>query len=629
MKKNRKKYDIAVIGGGHAGIEAAVIAARMGLSTVLVTLDRSKIGVMSCNPAIGGLAKGQLVREIDALGGVMGKLIDEAGIHFKMLNTSKGPAVQSPRAQADRTLYINVSHKMISMTEHLDVIEDMATGVHVKSGQIRGIYLKNTGLITVRAAVLTAGTFLNGIIYIGMNKLEAGRAGEFPAKGMTESLNELGFVSDRLKTGTPPRLHRDTIDYSKTIIQEPDRIPKPFSYSTQKIEQAQVNCHITHTNLRTHEILKEGFDRSPMFTGRIKGRGPRYCPSIEDKVNRFADRERHQLFLEPEGYDNIEVYVNGFSSSLPADIQEKAIRSVRGLEKSKILRLGYAVEYDYFPPNQLKYTLETKSVENLYFAGQINGTSGYEEAAAQGLMAGLNAALKLKKTGHFILKRSDAYIGVLIDDLINKTHNEPYRMFTSRAEFRLLLRQDNADLRLMDHGRNYGLIDDKTYQQLETRRQEIQTIYKKELEKSIRPQIFNSTYEGKSSKIRQSMKIKDLVKRPELRLNDLLILAEGNSFQIDSVNEVEFAMKYDGYIQRQEELLEKFKKVESKQIPREIDYLHIKAISREAREKLDKIRPVSLGQASRISGVSPADLSVLIVYIEKHRMMNVPRETIK
>ncbi|KAA3609833.1 MAG: tRNA uridine-5-carboxymethylaminomethyl(34) synthesis enzyme MnmG [Calditrichaeota bacterium] len=622
-------YDIAIVGGGHAGIEAAVICAKMGFDTALISLDKKKIGLMSCNPAIGGLAKGQLVREIDALGGAMGKIIDEAGIHFKMLNTSKGPAVQSPRAQADRDYYAQVAQNHISSFEKITVVEDMAIEIIIEeNGHISGLKLLNDRLLQAKVVIITAGTFLNGLIHTGTHKLEAGRAGDLPAKGITESLQKIGFRSGRLKTGTPPRIHKDTIDYSKIENQKPDEVPQPFSFSTEKIERNQLSCFITYTNTETHEILKEGFDRSPLFTGRIQGVGPRYCPSIEDKIDRFSDKERHQLFLEPEGFENDEVYVNGFSSSLPGEIQERALKTVQGLENAKIIRLGYAVEYDFFPPDQLTNTLETKLVKNLYFAGQINGTSGYEEAAAQGLIAGINACLSLKKKPPFILKRSEAYIGVLIDDLINKIHEEPYRMFTSRAEFRLLLRHDNADLRLMDYAKKLGVLDSLTAKHLENRRQEIDEIKNKILPEKITPEVFNSGLEVKTSSISRSETIETLLKRPELKLQDLMaLLKTKRQFHDNSISEVEYSVKYKGYLDRQQMLVDKFSKVEKKTIPSELNYLEIKSLSAEAREKLNRIKPKNLGQASRISGVRHADLSVLMIFIEKFKLENVSRET--
>ncbi len=621
-------FDVAVVGGGHAGIEAAVAAARLGQRTLLITMDAGKIGMMSCNPAIGGLAKGQLVKEIDALGGVMGRITDLSGIHFKMLNTSKGPAVQSPRAQADRNLYVDVARRIVESVPGLTVMEAIGTGIRAKNNRITAVVLKDGSEIPVKALIVTAGTFLNGIIHIGLHKMAAGRAGELPAEGMTESLNAYGFRSSRLKTGTPARIHRDTIDYDSVTVQKPDAVPRPFSYHTESIDQEQVDCYITHTNALTHDILREGFDRSPLFSGRIKGIGPRYCPSVEDKVNRFAEKDRHQLFLEPEGYNNIEVYVNGFSSSLPGDIQERALHTVKGLERAKIIRLGYAVEYDFFPPDQLRPTLETKGIDYLYFAGQINGTSGYEEAAAQGLIAGINAAQKLSGNEPFVLSRSDAYIGVLTDDLINKIHNEPYRMFTSRAEFRLLLRQDNADMRLMEKGRQLGMIEDTIYQKFQNKMEKIEALRDRITSMKIDAGLFNKNYEGRSAPIKQSMLVRDIIKRPEITLRNMLqLLGEAAHVHQDAINEVEFNIKYDGYVRRQLELLDKFKRMEDKGIPERLNYEEIKALSREAREKLNRIKPRNLGQASRISGVSHADLSVLLIYLEKYRIADVPRET--
>jgi tRNA uridine 5-carboxymethylaminomethyl modification enzyme len=626
-KKSMTRFDIAVIGGGHAGIEAAIVAAKSGMKTVLITMDKRKIGLMSCNPAIGGLAKGQLVRELDALGGAMAKITDQTGIHFKMLNTSRGPAVQSPRAQVDRQLYARVAQQFVERQANLEILEDMATGIHIKDNRLIGIKLHKSSDLSVRAAVLTTGTFLNGLIHIGLNRIPAGRAGELPAKGITESLHELGFQSARLKTGTPPRIHRNSIDYNAIEIQKADSSPQPFSFSNDAINREQVDCYITYTDSRTHDILRTGFDRSPLFTGTIKGVGPRYCPSIEDKVYRFYDKVRHQLFLEPEGYDNDEIYVNGFSTSLPADIQEKALRTVAGLEKAQILRLGYAIEYDYFPPHQLKYSLESKSINGLYFAGQINGTSGYEEAAAQGFIAGLNAALQLKGRQPFFLNRSEAYIGVLIDDLINKIHDEPYRMFTSRAEFRLLLRQDNADLRLMEYGKEYGLIDDKTFEKYASKKREILGIRDREINKRVSHKVFNDHFEKVSTKIKQDGLVKELAKRPEISLHELLPLVSDEKYSKASINEVEYQLKHSGYIERQKAQIEKLKGYENKKLPESIDYQFITALSAEAREKLAKIKPHSLGQASRISGVSPADISVLIIYLEKYKYGNVSRET--
>ena len=621
-----------VAGGGHAGIEAALAAARMGLRTALVTLRIDTIGKMSCNPAIGGLAKGHLVREIDALGGEMAKLTDRAGIHFKILNKSKGPAVWSPRAQADRLRYSRLAQQAVLSQPNLEVIQASVNGLRVTDGKVEAAMLNHDEWIPCQALILTCGTFLNGRIYIGLNSFSSGRAGEMPVHGLTEALVNLGFVSGRLKTGTPPRIHRDSLDYRQLEEQPPDRPPVPFSFQTEVLPQEQLSCHITHTNRQTHEYLRMGLDRSPMYTGLISGVGPRYCPSIEDKVVRFSDKERHQLFLEPDGFDNPEVYVNGFATSLPEDIQYKALRSVAGMENARIIRLGYAVEYDFFPSYQLYHSLETKNIAGLYFAGQINGTSGYEEAAAQGLMAGINAALKLQDRPPLVLDRSLAYIGVLIDDLINKTILEPYRMFTSRAEFRLLLRHDNADLRLMETGKQIGLLPDIAYHRMQNKRQKIEQLLEQTARTSVSPERFNElARKTNSSLITQSIPMRQLMRRPEIDLRALLELTElDNGYSQDELVHVEFVIKYEGYLKRQAELVEKFKKMENKPIPQEFDYSAIASLTNEAREKLSKIRPASLGQASRIAGVRYGDITVLLIYLEKYFRSQpaVSRETL-
>jgi tRNA uridine 5-carboxymethylaminomethyl modification enzyme len=628
----REGYDVVVVGGGHAGTEAALAAARMGCRSMLLTMNIFTIGQMSCNPAIGGLAKGQLVKELDALGGEMARVTDFAGIQFRMLNRSKGPAVWSPRAQCDRMLYAQRVREACEAEKHLDLRQGMGIGLVVKDGKVAGVETDTGGLIPAKAVILTAGTFLNGIIHVGEVQYRAGRAGEFAATGMTESLIAIGFRSGRLKTGTPPRIDGKSVDFSKTEVQPGDEPPIPFSHQTPALDIEQMPCYLTYTNSDTHANLRKGFDRSPMYTDRIKGVGPRYCPSIEDKISRFAERERHQIFLEPEGRHTTEYYVNGFSTSLPEEIQLQGIRTVAGLENVRVTRFGYAVEYDFFDPTQLHATLQTKRVGNLYFAGQINGTTGYEEAACQGFMAGVNAALQLRCAEPFILDRSEAYIGVLIDDLVTKGTIEPYRMFTSRAEHRLILRQDNADLRLMDKGNGLGLVAPDTYAQLNLKRNRLHAAIEALKEIKLGPSEANRCLaRAGSSPISEKEALYNLLRRPEVLLLHLKgaerldILSQWQDRSWQAVREqVEIAIKYEGFIQRQTEHAKRLQQLDSQRIPKTFDFTTIKALSAEAREKLDAIHPETLGQASRISGVSPADISVLLVYLAKP---HVSRET--
>jgi len=619
--KKFKMFDVIVVGGGHAGCEAAVASAGMGCKTLLITMNMNSIAWMSCNPAIGGLAKGHLVKEIDALGGEMAKVIDATGIQFRMLNRSKGPAVWSPRAQADRVMYSSEMKSRIEKKDNLTIKECMVEEILADGKRAAGVKT-STGLVYgSRAVVITAGTFLNGLIHIGLKSYPGGRAGEIPSKGLTENLNKLGIKSERFKTGTPPRIDGKTVNWKLLTVQNGDENPVPFSYQTEKIEKVQVPCYLTYTNPETHNILFSGFDRSPLYSGVIKSLGPRYCPSIETKLVRFKDKERHQIFLEPEGYNTSEYYVNGFATSLPEDIQIKGLRSIKGLEEVEITRFGYAIEYDYFPTYQIKLNLESRAVENLFLAGQINGTSGYEEAAGLGMMAGINAALKLQNEKPFILNRSEAYIGVLIDDLVTRGTDEPYRMFTSRAEYRLLLRQDNADERLMKYGYGFGLIPDKVYEKMKKKKGDRERIVVSLYKKKVKPNEINPVLERvNSAKIDCAVNIAQILKRPEISFSDIseFLRGEEKNDSLDSIApQVEMEIKYKGYIERQISQVERMKKHENELIPDDIDYYKIISISTEAKEKLSKVRPHSIGQASRIPGMTPSDISVLLIYLKK------------
>ncbi|QLC66858.1 tRNA uridine-5-carboxymethylaminomethyl(34) synthesis enzyme MnmG [Flavobacterium sp. LPB0248] len=618
-----EEYDVIVVGAGHAGSEAAAAAANLGSKTLLVTMSLQNIAQMSCNPAMGGIAKGQIVREIDALGGYSGIVSDKTAIQFKMLNKSKGPAMWSPRVQSDRMRFAEEWRMMLEATPNLDFYQEMVKGLIIEDGKIKGIRTSLGVEIRSKSVVLTNGTFLNGLIHIGEKQFGGGRAGESAATGITEDLIKAGFEAGRMKTGTPPRVDGRSLDYSKMNEEKGDAKPAKFSYSDVTAPLThQRSCYMTYTSLNVHDILREGFDRSPMFNGRIKSLGPRYCPSIEDKINRFADKERHQLFVEPEGWNTCEVYVNGFSTSLPEDIQFKALRSVAGFENVKFFRPGYAIEYDFFPPTQLKHTLETKLVEGLYFAGQINGTTGYEEAASQGLMAGINAHLKVHEKEPLILKRDEAYIGVLIDDLITKGTEEPYRMFTSRAEYRTLLRQDNADFRLTPMSYEIGLASEDRLRRMEKKLNESEKMVQFFKETSVTIAETNPILEAKeSAPISQGDKMFKIFSRPQIELEDMLkfekveAYIKENDLDEEIVEQAVIQVKYSGYIEKERNNADKLNRLEEVKIPDNFDYNKIKSMSIEAKQKLSKIRPVTISQASRISGVSPSDISVLLIYM--------------
>ncbi len=616
-------YDVIVVGAGHAGSEAAAAAANMGSKTLLITMNLQNIAQMSCNPAMGGIAKGQIVREIDALGGYSGIVSDTSAIQFKMLNKSKGPAMWSPRVQSDRMRFAEDWRLMLENTPNLDFYQEMVSGLIIENHKVVGVKTSLGIEVKGKSVVLTNGTFLNGLIHIGDKNFGGGRAGERAATGITEELVQLGFESGRMKTGTPPRVDGRSLDYSKMIVQPGDEVPEKFSYSDiTKPLTVQRDCHMTYTSPLVHDLLRDGFERSPMFNGRIQSTGPRYCPSIEDKINRFADKDRHQLFVEPEGWNTVEVYVNGFSTSLPEDVQFKALRSVAGFENVKFFRPGYAIEYDYFPPTQLKHTLETKLVDGLYFAGQINGTTGYEEAASQGFMAGINAALKVQEREEFILKRSEAYIGVLIDDLITKGTEEPYRMFTSRAEYRTLLRQDNADFRLTPKGYELGLASEKRLRRMEEKHSKSEAFVDFFRETSVSPEDINPILESNdSAEVNQSGKLFKIFSRPNISMDDVRKIEavenyiQDHNLDKEIIEQTEIQVKYSGYIDKEKNNADKLNRLENVKIPSNFDYSKLKSMSIEARQKLEKIRPVTISQASRISGVSPSDVSVLLVHM--------------
>lgn len=613
-------YDVIVVGAGHAGCEAAAAAANLGSKTLLITMNMQTIGQMSCNPAMGGIAKGQIVREIDAMGGYSGIVADKSAIQFKMLNLSKGPAMWSPRTQNDRMLFAEEWRLALENTPNLDFFQDMVKQLVVENNKVTGVITSLGIEIKGRSVVLTNGTFLNGLIHVGDKQLGGGRMGEPRAFGITEQLVTLGFEAGRMKTGTPPRVDGRSLDYSKMEEQKGDEKPQKFSYlDTPKLTK-QLSCHIVYTNETVHDILREGFDRSPMFNGTIQSLGPRYCPSIEDKINRFAERNRHQLFVEPEGWKTVEIYVNGFSSSLPEDVQIKAMKHIPGFENVKVFRPGYAIEYDYFPPTQLKHTLETKLIDNLYFAGQINGTTGYEEAAGQGLIAGINAHNKVHEKGEFILNRDEAYIGVLIDDLITKGTEEPYRMFTSRAEYRLLLRQDNADIRLTEKAYQLGLAKEERLRKVESKLSESQSLEEFLRETSLKPGIINPILESvESSPVDQAYRAAQILTRPNItleKLDEIDFVKEVSSQYNEEVREqAEINIKYKGYIEKEKENVAKLNRLENIKIPEDFDYTKLSSLSAEAKQKMSNVRPKTIAQAGRISGVSPADINVLLVYL--------------
>jgi tRNA uridine 5-carboxymethylaminomethyl modification enzyme len=621
------EFDVIVIGAGHAGCEAALAVARMGLSVGLFTLNLDTIAQMSCNPAIGGLAKGHIVREIDALGGEMAKVTDRAGIQFRILNRSKGPAVWSLRAQCDRLLYRLEMRKSLEAQKNIIIKQASVESLIVEDGKVKGV-IDHLGMrYRAGAVVITTGTFLNGLIHIGLETMEAGRAGEFPSKGLSKSLRELGFKLGRLKTGTPPRLDSRTIDFSQLEPQYGDDPPPPFSYSTEKITNPQLPCYITYTNQKTHEIILQNLDRSPLYSGRIKGIGPRYCPSIEDKVVKFSDKERHQVFLEPEGLQTKEYYANGISTSLPYDVQLRLVRSIKGLEDAEIMRPGYAIEYDFVYPTQLKHTLETKLIEGLFLAGQINGTSGYEEAAGQGLIAGINAALKLLGREPLILRRDEAYIGVLIDDLVTKGTQEPYRMFTSRAEYRLLLRHDNADMRLTEKGYRIGLVKEEQYERFLKKKEAIEKELKRLRSTRVKPEEINPVLvKAGTTPVSEPLTLEQVLKRPEISYKDIVALngyrfvGESNSTPDEIQEAVEIEVKYEGYIKKQIELAERLKRLEDMPIPPDFDYTSLK-LSKEVLSKLLEVRPSNLGQASRIPGVTPAAVSLIMIELTRQRRL--------